>query len=130
MTDERIYYSDANGVRVGTANAVFGEHTYATSSISSVSITSMRRRQWPGAMMMAVGGVLLVIALISDNGVFTVTGIVAFLSGSFYFSRKRPTFVVRIVTSKGPVLVVASKRRYYVEQVRRAVDKAIAGLRA
>ena len=76
-------------------------------------------------MMMGIGAVLLGLALATDFGPFTVTGIVAFLSGSFYFRRKRPTFAVRIVTNKGPYLVVASKRKYYVEQVRVSIDKAI-----
>ena len=124
MSSERTLYADANGVRIGTTQLVFGQHSYATRNVSSANVVTEERRRWPGSAMMGVGGVLLVIGFLSSPTLL-LFGAVAFASGSFYFSRRRPTYAVRIVTSQGAALVLASRQRAYVESVRGAIVRAI-----
>jgi membrane-bound ClpP family serine protease len=129
MTSERVYYSDANGIRIGTEKAVFGKHTYTTRRIESVSIVRQTRWQTPGIIMMVLGVVLLPIGWFLGNSSVLLVGAVGFLSGTFYFRRKRPTFGVRIVTNRGSSFVLATFQKFYAEQVREAVLRAMEGTR-
>ena len=130
MTSERVYYSDANGIRIGTEKAVFGEHSYATRRIESVSIVRQTRWQTPGIVIMAFGVVLLVAGWILNITGVVFVGAAGFLSGTFYFRRKRPTFGVRIVTDRGSTFVLATFQKFYAEQVREAVLRAMEESRA
>jgi membrane-bound ClpP family serine protease len=130
MTSERVYYSDANGISIGTEKAVFGEHSYTTKRIESVSIVRQTRWQTPGIMMMMLGVVLLPIGWFLGNSGVLLVGAVGFLSGTFYFRRKRPTFGVRIVTDRGSTFVLATFQKFYAEQVREAVLRAMEETRA
>jgi hypothetical protein len=125
MTSERIFYSDANGVRIGTTRAVFGKHQYGIRNITSVSIASERRRLWPGIMVMVIGVGALIAGLIMDSFEVMIVGAGGFFGGTMYFRRRKPTYAVRIVTNRGPVLVLASRQKWYVEQVKTAIQRSI-----
>jgi len=125
MSTERVYYSDVNGIRVGNRELVFGERRYSPRNVASASIATERRRTWPGYLMMAVGGVLMGYAFINIDYTVAFAGVAGFLGGSFYIRRRRPTYALRLVTSKGPVLVVASKNKAFLDDIKTAVDRAI-----
>ena len=125
VTSERVFYADANGVSIGTGQAVFGEHAYATRNITSVSVVSSRRKEWPALVVMVIGWALIGFGFVFSTPGMMLVGGGGVLSGSLYFTRRRATFAVRIVTNKGPMLVLASKRRPYADQIRQAVDRAI-----
>lgn len=130
MADERVFYSDANRVRIGTRDAVFGNHKYGTRNIQSVVIATQERRIWPGVMAFMAAGVLIVIGYITNSTQWVLMGAASFTGGTFFFKRRRPTYGVRIVTNKGPVLVLASKQKSYVDDVKFAIERAIEATQA
>jgi hypothetical protein len=125
MTNERVFYSDSNGIRVGTIEMVFAKHRYGTRNVASASIETERRRRWPGIMMMVFGAAVLGFGLIVDAYQTSMMGAAAFAGGTFYFSRRKPTYGLRLNTAKGPVFVVASRNKWFLEQVKEAVDRSI-----
>jgi hypothetical protein len=125
MTTERIYYSDSNGIRIGTAELVFAKHRYGTRNVASVSIETAARRKWPGIMAMVIGAALLTAGYFSDAFQTMLLGAAAFLGGSMFFSRRKPTYGLRLMTAKGPVFVVASKRKVFLDEIKTAIDRAI-----
>ena len=130
MTTERIFYSDSNGIRIGTVEMVFAQHRYGTRNVVSASIEQAARRMWPGMTMMVIGGALLGAGYISGSYQAMMMGAAGFLGGSMYFSRRKPTYALRLITAKGPVLVVASKRRPFLDEIKTAVDRAIDTVKA
>ena len=129
MADERVFYSDANHIRVGTRDAVFGNHKYGTRNIESVSIATQERRIWPGVMAFIAAGILIVIGYMTTSTQWVLMGAASFTGGTFFFKRRKHTYGVRIVTSKGPVLVLASKQKSYVDDVKFAIERAIEATR-
>lgn len=125
MTNERVFYSDSNGIRVGTAQMVFAKHRYRTRDVASASIETERRRRWPGITMMVLGAIVLGFGLTVDAYQTSMMGAAAFAGGTFYFSRRKPTYGLRLNTEKGPVFVVASRNKLFLEQVKEAVDRSI-----
>jgi hypothetical protein len=116
MTNERIFYSDSNGIRIGTTEMTFAAHKYGTRNVSSASIETESRRKWPGMMMMVIGWALLVGGFWADSFQTMMMGAAGFAGGSFY---------LRLNTGKGPVFVVASRRKEFLEQIKEAVDRSI-----
>ena len=125
MTSERVFYSDANGIRIGTQQVVFGDQRYGTRSISSASVVTESRRSWPGMMVMVIGGILLVFGFLTDTTQPMVMGAGGFAGGSFYFGRHKPRYAIRLVTSNGDFLVVASRRKPFLEEIKAALDRAM-----
>lgn len=125
MTTERIFYSDANGIRIGTVEMAFGNKRYGTRNVSSAIIETQTRRRWPGLSMIFVGWALLAAGFLSDSFETMLLGAAAFLGGSMYFSRRKPTYGLRLDTGKGPVYVVASKRKLFLDEIKEAIDRSI-----
>jgi hypothetical protein len=125
---ERTYYADANGLRVGNVNAVFGEHTYATKGLSAVSVVETRRLRWPAFLVIVVGTGAIIYGMLG-NGVYMIVGAAGLLSGTFNLKRKKPMFGVRIVTNGRVAFVLASPDKSYVEMVADATRKAISSAR-
>jgi len=125
MTDERVFYSDANHIRVGTRAAVFGNHKYGTRNIESVSIATEERRIWPGVLAIIGAAVLITIGYIGNSVQWVFMGAASFTGGTFFFRRRKATYGVRIVTNKGPALVLASRQKSYVDDVKFAIERAI-----
>ena len=126
MTSERNLYSDANGIRIGTDKAVFGDYTYAVRDISSVSMMSDRGVIWPGITVLLVGTALLIYgALFSPS--WLIVGLAGAFSGSWNLQRKRKKarFGVRLLTPKGSAYVFASRDRQYVQRIIDAVKRAM-----
>ncbi len=130
MADERVFYADANRIRIGTREAVFGNHKYGTRNIQSVSIATQERRIWPGVMAMIAAGILIAAGYITNSLQWVFMGAASFTGGTFFFRRRRPTYAVRIVTNKGSALVLATKQKHYVDQVKLAIERAIEATRA
>ncbi len=130
MADERVFYADANRNRIGTREAVFGNHKYGTRNIQSVSIATQERRIWPGVMAMIAAGILIAAGYITNSLQWVFMGAASFTGGTFFFRRRRPTYAVRIVTNKGSALVLATKQKHYVDQVKLAIERAIEATRA
>ncbi|MDA1035292.1 MAG: DUF6232 family protein [Chloroflexi bacterium] len=130
MADERVFYSDANHIRVGTREAVFGNHKYGTRNIESVGIATQERRIWPGVMAFIAAGILITLGYVTNSTQWIFMGAASFTGGTFFFRRRKITYGVRIVTNKGPVLVLASKQKPYVDDVKLAIERAIEATRA
>jgi hypothetical protein len=125
MTTERIYYSDSNGIRIGNVEIVFASKRYGTRNVASASIETETRRKWPGMTMMVVGWALVAGGFWVDSFQTMLMGAAAALGGSMYFSRRKPTYALRLNTAKGSAFVLASRRKDFLEEVKAAVDKAI-----
>ena len=125
MASERIFYSDSNGIRIGTAEMTFADRKYGTRNVSSASIETEKRRKWPGIMVMAVGWALLVSGFWADSFQTMMMGAAGFAGGSFYFSRRKPTYGLRLNTATGSVFVVASRQKEFLEQLKEAVDRSV-----
>ncbi len=126
MSSERVFYTDANGIRIGTAHAAFGERTYATRDIRSVSLARDRPTRWPGVLVLFLGtGVLVWGAMF--NSTWMLVGAAGAFSGSLYVRRRKTTYGVRVVTDDGPAIAFTSSNRRYVDQVVTAVRRAMAG---
>ncbi|MDA1173590.1 MAG: DUF6232 family protein [Chloroflexi bacterium] len=130
MTTDRIFYSDSNGIRIGTSEMAFGEKRYGTRNVSSASIETENRRRWPGISMMVVGTAILIFGYASDGFQTMLMGAAAFMGGSMYFSRRKPKYGLRLNTSKGPVFVLASLNKLFMDQVKEAIDRSIDASRA
>ncbi len=124
VNEERIYYSDANGVSVGTANVIFGKYKYATHNIESVGLVQRGAPRWPGLAIVLVGLGCLVYAAFSDPTWYLV-GAAGIISGAFNLWRKKPNFALQVITPRGPVLVLASRQKRYVETVMAALVRAM-----
>ena len=125
-----VFHIDANGVRISARRAEFGEHAYATRNISAVEPVEDKGRRWPGYMMLFIGFAALGGGFVLDQTTAMLVGAVAILSGSLNLRRKRPRYGVRIVTQRGPVYVLASRDKRYVEVVANALRRAVSAARA
>ena len=124
-----VFHMDANGVRISVDRAVFANHTYATRNISGVAAIADRGVRWPGILTMALGFGLLIGGFVFSHTFTMILGVGGVLSGSLNLSRKRPKYGVRIVTQRGPVYVLASQDKQYVETVSTALQKAMSAAR-
>ena len=120
-----VFHIDANGVRISARRAEFGEHAYAPRNITAVEPVEDKGRRWPGYMMLFIGVVALGAGLVLDQPTAMLVGGVAILSGSLNLRRKRPRYGIRIVTQRGPVYVLASRDKRYVEVVANALRRAV-----
>jgi len=130
MTNERVFYSDSNGIRLGTAEIVFAKHRYRTRDVASASIETEGRRRWPGITMMVLGAAVLGLGLLVDAQQTSIMGAAAFAGGTFYFSRRKPTYGLRLNTAKESVFVVASRNKLFLGQVKEGIDRSIDASRA
>ena len=124
-----VFHMDANGVRISIDRAGFGEHVYATRNITNVESIQDSGRRWPGKMMTVLGLGLAVVGFVMDSTIVMMMGGASVLSGSLNLSRKRPKFGIRITTQRGPVYVLASQDKRYVEVVATALRYAISAAR-
>ena len=120
-----VFHIDANGVRISADRAVFGEHAYATRNIRSIVTVTDKGVRWPGMTMLFIGFGLVAAGLVIGHTITLMFGAVAILSGSLNLGRKRSKYGVRIVTQRGPVYVLASQDKPYVEIVSAALRKAV-----
>jgi len=120
-----VFHMDANGVRISAHRSVFGEHTYATRNIRSVDRIEDKGIRWPGQATLALGFVLMGVAILLGHTVTLLIGAVAVTSGSFNLARKKPRYGIRITTQRGPVYVLASRDQRYVEVVADALLRAV-----
>ena len=120
-----VFHMDANGVRISAHRSVFGEHTYATRNIQSVDRVEDKGVRWPGMGTLFIGLVIVVVGLVLQHTITLMIGAVAVLSGSLNLSRKRPRYGIRITTQRGPVYVLASRDKRYVEVVAEALLRAV-----
>lgn len=125
-----VFHIDANGVRISARRAEFGEHAYATRNISAVEPVEDKGRRWPGYMMLFIGFAALGAGFVLDQTTAMLIGAVAVLSGSLNLGRKRPRYGIRIVTRRGPVYVLASRDKRYVEVVANALRRAVSAAQA
>ncbi len=127
MAEERNLYSDANGIRIGTVNAVFGDYSYPIKEISSVSIMTDRGIRWPGITVLIVGTVLLIYGAFTNPNLMIIGAAGAF-SGSWNLQRKmkKALFGVRLLTPTGSRYVFASRDKRYVERIIETVKRAMA----
>jgi drug/metabolite transporter (DMT)-like permease len=103
----------------------FAEKQYGTRNVSSASIETQTRRRWPGISMMVIGAAILTVGYATDAFQMMLMGAAAFMGGSMYFSRRKPTYGLRLNTSSGPVFVVASRNKSFLLQLKEAVDRSI-----
>ena len=130
MASERVFYSDVNGIRVGTHEAAFGDQKYGTRSIQVARIVTEQRRSWPGMLVMVLGWALIMGGYLSDSMDMMIAGAAGFLGGSFYFTRHKPRYAIRLTTTKGEFLVVASRKKPFLEEIKEALDRAMDAARA
>lgn len=124
-----VFHIDANGVRISARRAEFGEHAYAPRNISAVEPVEDKGRRWPGYAMLFIGFAALGAGFVLDETTAMLVGAVAILSGSLNLGRKRPRYGIRIVTRRGPVYVLASRDKRYVEVVANALRRAVSASR-
>ena len=79
--------------------------------------------------MTVLGLGLAVVGFVMDSTIVMMMGGASVLSGSLNLSRKRPKFGIRITTQRGPVYVLASQDKRYVEVVATALRYAISAAR-
>ncbi|MDE2836923.1 MAG: DUF6232 family protein [Chloroflexota bacterium] len=120
-----VFHMDANGVRISAHRSVFGEHTYATRNIQSVDRVEDKGVRWPGMGTLFIGLVIVAVGFVLQHTITLMIGAVAVLSGSLNLSRKRPRYGIRITTQRGPVYVLASRDKRYVELVADALLRAV-----
>lgn len=80
--------------------------------------------------MMVLGAAVLGLGLLVDAQQTSIMGAAAFAGGTFYFSRRKPTYGLRLNTAKESVFVVASRNKLFLGQVKEAVDRSIDAYRA
>ena len=124
-----VFHMDANGVRISVDRAVFANHTYATRNISSVAAIADRGVRWPGTFTMALGFGLLLGGFVFSHTFTMILGVGGVLSGSLNLSRKRVKYGLRIFTQRGPVYVLASQDKQYVDTVSTALQRAMSAAR-
>lgn len=120
-----VFHMDANGVWVSADRAVFAEHTYATRNITGIAQVQDRGVRWPGMVTFFAGIGLLAGGLAAGHAITLLIGAAAVLSGSLNLARKRAKFGIRLTTQRGPVYVLASRDKHYVETVSTALRRAV-----
>ena len=120
-----VFHMDANGVRISAQRAVFAEHAYAPRNIWSVDRVEDKGVRWPGIGMLFLGFGIMIAGLIMQHTITLLIGAVAVTSGSLNLARKRPRYGLRITTQRGPVYVLASRDKRYVEVVADALLRAV-----
>lgn len=120
-----VFHMDSNGISISLESAVFGQHQYLMKNIDAVATVEDKAKRWPGRMTLFIGIVLIVAGFIIDQTIGVMLGAVALLSGSINLSRKRSRFGLKIMTKRGPVFVLASQDKQYVETVSKALQAAL-----
>ena len=120
-----VFHMDANGVRISAQRAAFGEHAYAPRNIQSVDRVEDKGVRWPGRFTLVLGFVIIAVGFLMQHTITVAIGAVAVMSGSLNLARKRPKYGIRITTQRGPVYVLASPDKRYVEVVSDALLRAI-----
>ncbi len=128
MTTE-VFHMDANGVHISVDRAVFADHKYATRNISAVSTVMDRGNRWPGRITLGIAFVLITAGFVIDSMPVMFLGAAAVLSGSLNLARKKSQYGLRIRTQRGPVYVLASSDKHYVEIVSGALQRAMSDAR-
>jgi hypothetical protein len=125
--EERIFYSDANGIRIGELNAVFGPNKYSTRNIQSALLARERVVRWPGYLVMLIGMAIMAYGMLTSFA-WTLVGFAGVMSGTINLARKKDNYAIRLVTNKGPVLVLASRDKAYIQTVVDSIHRALAAL--
>ena len=120
-----VFHMDANGVRISARRAVFGEHAYAPRNIRSVDRIEDKGVRWPGTFTLFLGVAVIAVGFAVQHTITVMIGAVAVLSGSLNLARKKPRYGIRVTTQRGPVYVLASRDRRYVEVVSNALLRAV-----
>lgn len=120
-----VFHMDANGVHITQRRAVFGEHAYAPRNIQSVDRIEDGGVRWPGRFTLLLGFAIIGVGFLLQQTLVVLVGAVAVMSGSLNLARKRSRFGIRIMTQRGPVYVLASRDKRYVEVVADALLRAI-----
>ena len=120
-----VFHIDSNGIRISQESAIFGEHEYLIKNIDYVSTVEDKPKRWPGRATQGIGMGLLVLGFVIEQTAGVMLGAVALLSGSINLSKKHSRFGVRLETKRGPVFVLASPDKQYVETVSNAMHAAL-----
>ena len=120
-----VFHMDANGVRISAQRAVFAEHTYAPRNIRSVDRVEDQGVRWPGRFTLFLGFAIIGAGFLLQYTLVVLVGAVGVMSGSLNLARKRSRYGIRITTQRGPVYVLASRDKRYVEVVADALLRAV-----
>ncbi|MEX2598394.1 MAG: DUF6232 family protein [Dehalococcoidia bacterium] len=123
--EERVFYSDANGIRIGSRNVEFGEYKYATRNVEAAYVVRQKMLRWPAFLIIAIGVGLFGYGFVSGDPIWFVVGMAGLVSGVINLSRKKRDHGVRLITAKGPVMVFATPEKAYAEKVLFSMRQAI-----
>ncbi len=129
--EEKIIYTDGNGVKITDINFYTDDQTYLLEGIMDVRLIRKPASRWPGILMFLLGIIALLIGsfevlenwrmtfsdqvyLVDASMVMMVSGVIFILAGVVLMVALRDHFAVRIRTAEGFRQPVKSKSREYI----------------
>jgi hypothetical protein len=106
---EQIFFEQGK-IKITSARAIFGDHTYVLSAVTSVRYVELKPdRKWP--MFLMIFGVFCVLA----------TTII----GAVWWSLQRTQHVVLLSSASGEICAMVTKDKILAERVIAAINEAI-----
>lgn len=124
---ELSYYSDQSGVRVTDKRVIIGNTTYSMANITSIS-THVEKPSLAGPILfIAIGLILLIIALTQLSGGTAVAGVIVGVLGYFWFRGCKPVSHLRIASASGESTPLKSVNKDWIDGIARAINEAMIG---
>lgn len=133
MPEEKVIY-EQDAIKITTARAVFGEKTYAVSTISSVELVTVNPSAGLSNVLLG-GGILASIfgafSLIPRDGRFhpnwtmLVIGILCIAAGYAWVRSLKPKYMLRFTSTAGAVEAYHSEDRNKIQPIVDAINEAI-----
>lgn len=125
MTDEVLYYSDDKGVKITNKQAIFGKKFYELGSINSIRVTKNPSSPKTPILLVVFGAIFIIIGTVRFHIIEVFFGIL-FLIFGIYCLLAKPTYMIKLLHTKGEYVPILSRDKERIEQITDALEAAIA----
>jgi len=125
MADEVIYYSDDKGIKITNKQAIFGKKSYELRTIISIRVTKNPSSPKIPILLVVCGAILIVMNIVRFHIIEVFFGIL-FLIFGIYDLLAKPTYMIKLLQTKGEYVPISSRDKERIEQITDALEAAIA----
>ena len=129
-SQERTLFQEGD-VQITDKRVVLGSKTYSMANITSVSTVEVKPMVALPIVMIALGGISIIVYIYMLTEAESVTGLLALglilggAGGIWYASKRGSIYIVRIGSASGEVDGMISKDRNLIDRIVKAINNAI-----